>query len=371
MPTYVLSKVKRTGAGQKVSDLVDVDANTVAPGTLTELATDDEIVVLDKSAKRQVKTIARSAFMTWLNALVAPTWAKISGKPSTFAPSSHTHTSGQISGLGSAAVKDVGTGSGNVPELDSSGHLDNARLSGIPRTALSTSSGTVASTPRGGTVQSIQDFSTPAYSFRPTVYWERDPSDNVTAEFFKPDYFNTGGHITNDSEHKWSLRTSGSSNTRSGVGTAHWIYLSTSHRPSAWVRQARVLDDQGMETDVLIPDAWNVWIAEDPLVDGDTKSPLGDGGIKIGLPSDAIISALIATRSAARDSWYIELVGRGWLTITPASYSDAIAAVSDRYKPAARLWAMRAIAEADGIGEAAAYLTLLRVGAGNTWELRG
>ena len=34
-----------------------------------------------------------------------------------------------IAALGSASTHDVGTGSGNVPVLDSGGHLENARLS--------------------------------------------------------------------------------------------------------------------------------------------------------------------------------------------------------------------------------------------------
>ena len=124
-----------------------------------------------------------------------------------------------------------------------------------------------------------------------------------------------------------------------------------------------------METDELIPDVWNIWISEDPVADGDASSPMGLGAINVGVPSDAILSTLMATRALALSRWHTQLVSLGWVTTTPATYSDAIDLVSDRYKPAARLWAMRAIAEVDGIGEAAAYLTLLRVGANNTWEL--
>ena len=53
-----------------------------------------------------------------------------------------------IAALGSASTRNIGTGDGNVPELDSGGHLDNARLSDIPNTALSTATGTASvSTP--------------------------------------------------------------------------------------------------------------------------------------------------------------------------------------------------------------------------------
>ena len=51
-----------------------------------------------------------------------------------------------IAALGTASTHDVGTGSGNVPELDSGGHLENARLSDIPNTALSTATGTASVT---------------------------------------------------------------------------------------------------------------------------------------------------------------------------------------------------------------------------------
>ena len=42
-----------------------------------------------------------------------------------------------IAALGTASQKNIGTGDGNVPELDSQGHLANARLNAIPNTVLS------------------------------------------------------------------------------------------------------------------------------------------------------------------------------------------------------------------------------------------
>ena len=277
-----------------------------------------------------------------------------------------------IAALGSASTHDVGTGDGNVPELDSSGHLENARLSEIPRTALSTASGTATVTASGNTSRRSTFFLAPAYAFTPTAYWERDSDDssgNSAGIYHGVQRTGRNPSLSDDRMQRWELRTDGEQSSRSGDGTAHWLYLSTSHRPSVWVRQTRVLADDGTETDDLIPDVWSLWIAEDPIVDGDTRSPLESGAVNIGLPSDAILSALMATRPAAQTTWIAHLTSRGWVTTSPATYSDTIDLVSDRYKPAARLWAMRAIAEADGIGEAAAYLTLLQVGSGNTWEL--
>lgn len=80
--------------------------------------------------------ILLSDFLGWLNSTIAPAWANIAGKPSSFTPSSHTHASADLSdsttpgralltaateeaqrtalGLGNAATKDTGTGEGQV-----------------------------------------------------------------------------------------------------------------------------------------------------------------------------------------------------------------------------------------------------------------
>ena len=94
MPTYVLSKLKRSIDADKIGDLTDIDHPTDA---LTSLASGDEFVVLDVAGTAKTfKIITRSSFMTWLNALVAPTWAKVTGKPSTFTPSTHTHAASEV-----------------------------------------------------------------------------------------------------------------------------------------------------------------------------------------------------------------------------------------------------------------------------------
>ena len=43
-----------------------------------------------------------------------PTWTEVTSKPTTFAPSSHTHPVSQVTGLGTAATRNVGTAVGSV-----------------------------------------------------------------------------------------------------------------------------------------------------------------------------------------------------------------------------------------------------------------
>lgn len=50
-----------------------------------------------------------------------PSWSEVSSKPTSFTPASHTHPVSQITGLGTAATKDVGTDDGNVMEVGAFG----------------------------------------------------------------------------------------------------------------------------------------------------------------------------------------------------------------------------------------------------------
>ena len=94
MPTYVISKLKRSVATDKIGDLVD-QAHPTA--TLDELAAADELVVLDVTGNARVfKVITRANLLTQLNGVIAATWGKITGKPSTFSPSSHTHDAAAV-----------------------------------------------------------------------------------------------------------------------------------------------------------------------------------------------------------------------------------------------------------------------------------
>ena len=94
MPTYVLSKVKRTGVGQKIGDLVDQEAS---PTELTGIASDDRVPVQDVSDTGSPwKWFSLSRLTTYLNGVIAPAWSRVTGKPTTFPPSAHTHAYADI-----------------------------------------------------------------------------------------------------------------------------------------------------------------------------------------------------------------------------------------------------------------------------------
>ena len=269
-----------------------------------------------------------------------------------------------IAALGTASTHDVGTGSGQVPELDSGGHLENARLSGIPRTVLSIGDGsmTVAQ-------NSTARFALHTHSFDPAAFWANSvAASGGTLQSQQTSSDGSSVNTTDDKRSRYRLNSSSSA----GGGTARWHYLSASDHPSVWAV---------VENGITI----GLFVSEDHVFDDDAKAPISplrqftDEGqppgairgtvVNVGVAADAVLSTLMATRQAALTTWLAYLTSRGWVTTSPATYSDTIALVSDRYKPAARLWAMRAISEADDIGEATAYLTLLQVGSGNTWEL--
>ena len=143
----------------------------------------------------------------------------------------------------------------------------------------------------------------------------------------------------------------------------YWRYLSASHRPSVWAT-------------VAAGHVRALFIAEDPPGDGaGARAPIEPSDrigatLNLGQPSDAILARLLSTRAAALARWKRTLISRGWITAPPpGTYGATVARVSARYAPAARLWAMRAIAEAAGLSEAEAYLTLLRVD-GDRWAAR-
>ena len=269
-----------------------------------------------------------------------------------------------IAALGSASTHDVGTGSGTVPVLDSGGHLENARLSGIPNTALSSSTGMMT-----------------GVSFNTNVtLGEYVLSRNVV--------ITDAGQSSEIESYKWSVSVDGTMPTDAkdrfhigGIGgstrtiNVYWRRLAASDRPAVWVR-------------LVNGQVATISVSEDPPADEDnTTAPFGlqeagedDQGIvipaltgqrivNIGLPSDAILSTLMASRSSALSSWQAYLVTRGWVNNPPATYAATIALVSARYQPSARLWAMRTIATEDGISETDAYLTLLQVGSNDAWEL--
>ena len=151
MPTYILSKIERTGSGQKVADLTAVEK---PPTELTALAEDDQIPVTDTGSSGAWKYLKPSVLKTWLDSRIAATWGKITGKPSTFPPSAHTHAyaditskpstfppsahnqaASTISGLGALATRNsVGQSQIDADSVGSS-EVKNSEASGI-RTAI-------------------------------------------------------------------------------------------------------------------------------------------------------------------------------------------------------------------------------------------
>jgi len=74
-------------------------------------------------------------------------WTELSGKPSTFAPSSHTHPYTEVTGLGGAATLNVGTTTGTVAAGDDSRFHSNANdPTSDQKAALAGTSGTPSST---------------------------------------------------------------------------------------------------------------------------------------------------------------------------------------------------------------------------------
>lgn len=112
MPTYILSKIKRTVAKQKVADLTDIEPPE-ASDELDEdgLAAGDQLPVVDVSATgKPWKWLSLTSAVAWLEANITVAWGRLSGIPRTFTPKAHTHTAASItSGIFKAAL---------IPDLD-------------------------------------------------------------------------------------------------------------------------------------------------------------------------------------------------------------------------------------------------------------
>ena len=156
MPTYILSKIERTGSGQKVADLTDVKK---PPTELTALADDDQIPVTDTGSSGAWKYLKPSVLKTWILNGLQIAWSNVTGKPSTYPPSSHTHNASNINagtlaaarlptvpltkggtgattaagartnlGLGAAATKDTGASSGDIGLLGAGGRFPSSMI---------------------------------------------------------------------------------------------------------------------------------------------------------------------------------------------------------------------------------------------------
>ena len=86
MPTYVLSKIKRTVATQKAGDIVD---QALPTATLTDstVAGADEMLVSDVSATGDpLKKLTLTNLIKWAGSVISVPWTRVSATPTTFPP---------------------------------------------------------------------------------------------------------------------------------------------------------------------------------------------------------------------------------------------------------------------------------------------
>ena len=278
---------------------------------------------------------------------------------------------------GTPSADDVCRGNGtwgDVPEA--SGPIDNARLSGIPRTALLFGVGEASHSGESSTVFIMHDYALPAAA-----------KYNLTGSGAAGDGFQYAGEgaSASDVDSFTSYITRGRFKTeRGGTGRAIWRYLAGSDMPSVWV----LLGD---DREILA-----MFEAEDPVRDGDATSPiskpvLDDDGqptgvmlgrdLNIGLPSHAVIAALYDALDTTQQAQFVAnlsdyvVAERGWLDSLTAL--SGLQQIETRYEPSGRQWAMRCAANAavgrpgcDNAPVTAFYQTHLRVSASDAWELR-
>ncbi len=135
-------------------------------------------------------------------------------------------------------------------------------------------------------------------------------------------------------------------------------YLSASDHPSVWV----VVDTMG----ALVA----LWESEDPISSGDTVSPLATDDpthrtVNMGVPSLAVITLLTDVLTADQQTDLLTRLDtyvateRGWLGAVTTLVD--LATIEARYEPSGRQWAMRLLAEVQGVAVAELYRSALRV----------
>lgn len=159
-----------------------------------------------------------------------------------------------------------------------------------------------------------------------------------------------GANATNDQIGRFEVYWSGAP-CSSGSYDVRWRYVTSSDNPDIWVTTK----------DGVLTGAWQ---SEDPIND-----PLGvatgETAIHLDVPSVAEIKTMLADLSPtlqqkARTDFLAYLVKRGWASPL-ATLSDAIDNVPQRYRRAARMWAVRFIAQAAEIDPAELMLETMRV----------
>lgn len=153
-------------------------------------------------------------------------------------------------------------------------------------------------------------------------------------------------------------------NTTNGAGyRVNALYVTASDQPSIWVAK----DAAGAIHDI--------WWAEDlppatpPIVLPDDPASNLLTVVSIGAPPLSLLQTLYdgagtAVKLATLSSY---LQGRGWIDVELTDVSQ-IQAVSERYRPAARYWALMIYAD----GDLPTFVTSrVRIGAENQWLLQG
>ena len=112
-----------------------------------------------------------------------------------------------------------------------------------------------------------------------------------------------------------------------------------------------------------------LWESEDPISDGDTTRPLATDdpthrAVNMGVPSLAVITSLPDVLTADQQTDLLTRLDtyvaaeRGWLSAVTTLVD--LATIEARYEPSGRQWAMRLLAEVQGVAVAELYRTALR-----------
>lgn len=147
------------------------------------------------------------------------------------------------------------------------------------------------------------------------------------------------GNQTNDTVGRFDIIITGAA-CGSGSMDVRYRYITASDNPDIWIAVNNTSQIVG------------VWQSEDPA----DVAPLGIAGAtvsRLDVPSVAEIKAIysilpVTIRKQAATEFLAYLVSRGWAT-EGMTVAEAIDQIPDRYKRAARLWALRAIAKAANV----------------------
>lgn len=132
--THTAADVGAVATSAIVTTITDSSTNQTVPGALAVYELVDDVVTeaIEGVTTASIGAIASSALVTSITS--SSTDAQIPSANAVYdyaAPKTHTHTNAQITGLGTAATKNTGTASGNIPVLDSNGKLVNSVIPAV------------------------------------------------------------------------------------------------------------------------------------------------------------------------------------------------------------------------------------------------